>query len=162
MRAALAVLLLLTPVAAHAQDDAFAAVEDADPVELARLVDRLGDEAVLERLADDEASFVVKLAAVRAARYLVGPEHALAPLAELLAGRDPRLAPAAGMTLLAIGDRLSMPGLDRREVLPERLAPALERLDAVAADETARADLRAVAAHVAAQLRVAVPEEAAE
>ncbi len=125
----------------------------ADPSELARVAARLGDDAILERLGP-ERPLAVRLAAVRACPFLVGPEAALEALAELAAGRHPRLAPAAAASLLAIADATGAAELSRREAsVPDA---ALEALDRLAADETARPDLRAVGAHVAAQLRGAL------
>lgn len=158
MRRALPILLLglsLTSAAAGQSPDPLLEVRTADPAELARAAARMGDQAVLDRL-DEEQPTDTRLAAVRAAPFIVGPEAAIAQLAELAAGRHPTLAPAAAMSLLRIAETLSFGDLERREVDPSSLADALERLDALAADETARPDLRAAASHVAQQLRLSV------
>ena len=138
--------------------DPLAAVTSADPMELARVVDRLGDGAVLDRLAEDSPR-TVRLSAVRAARWMTGPELALAPLAELASGRDPLLAPEAARATRVIVEGLTADGLARREVEPASLSTARRRLAALAADESARSDLRA-AAMIAADVldALGVPE----
>lgn len=142
--------LLLAPSLALAQDDPFAR-DDGDPMELARLVDRYGDDAVIERLADDRPR-IVRLYAIRAAPYMRWPERALDRLAQLAAGRDPDLAPAAARSALAIAESLTIDELARREVDPSSLGDARTALRAVADDRTARADIRAVCARAAAAL----------
>ncbi|MCZ7678953.1 MAG: hypothetical protein M5U28_09450 [Sandaracinaceae bacterium] len=62
------------------------------------------------------------------------------------AGRDPRLAPEAARSALAIATSLRADDLARREVDPAVLAPARASLAALAADATARSDLRVAAA----------------
>jgi hypothetical protein len=135
---------------AHAQDDPLVAIADGDPIELARAVDRLGDEAVLERLSSRSRS--VRLAAIRAAPHLRWPERALMSLAGLAGGRDPDLAPAAAESARSIAEELTSDQLARREVDPASLGEAAAALRAVAADRTARADIRAVCARAAAAL----------
>ena len=151
----LLIIAVATGAAASAQPpDPFAAIDDADPMELARVVDRRGDDAVLRRLGD-ETPYPARLAAIRAAPFMEGPELALAPLARLAAGRHPHLAPAAARSALAIARGLDAQALARREVLPSTLAGAARGYDALAEDETARADLRVAAGIVHAQLRAA-------
>lgn len=152
MRALCLALVLASVAPARAQaPDPFVAVADADPMELARVVDRLGDGAVLARLAAERAP-AVRLAATRAAPFLDAPEHALEPLSRLAAGRDPRLAPAAARAALTIARALDLDALSLREFDPAALAPARERFAALAADASARADLRAVAGLIVARL----------
>ncbi|MGE0787093.1 MAG: hypothetical protein AB7S26_15575 [Sandaracinaceae bacterium] len=146
---ALAVSLGLSSIAS-AQE--LAAVRDADPMELARVVRELGDPVVLERLGDATPQGE-RLAATRAARFLHAPELALERLAELAAGRDPWLSEAAAAALLAIADALDPSGMARREHGAAPIEAALPHLDRLVADEAARPDLRAVAEHVARQLR---------
>ncbi len=114
-------------------------------MELARVVQRLGDDAVLERLSVERPR-AVRLAAVRAAPFLRSPEIALEPLAELAGTRDPELAPAAAASVLTIARSLSADDLERREVDRASVTPVRRRLRALMADRTARADLRAAAA----------------
>lgn len=139
--------------------DPLAAVEDADPMALARAVDRLGDDAVLERLGDDTPP-AARLAAIRAAPFMTGPELALARLGALAAGRHPRLAPEATRAALAIARDLDAAGLARREQPPSTLVRALRAFEGLASDASARPDLRTAATHVVARLRAAgVPTE---
>lgn len=150
---ALVPLVLLSSLAlpAAAQGDPLLAVRDADPMELARVADRLGDAAVLARLGEGQ-SRDVRLAAIRAARFIDGPELALEPLARIAAGRDPLLAPAAARAALAIAGELDLDALAQREVEPSSLSAARALFVALSRDARARADLRAAAEHVAARL----------
>ncbi|HEY8427653.1 MAG TPA: hypothetical protein VIL20_04735 [Sandaracinaceae bacterium] len=134
-----------------ADRDPFVAVEDADPMELARAVDRTGDDAVLARLREDRLR-EVRLAAIEAAPWMRAPELALEPLLTLARGRDPRLAPAAAQAALAIANGLSADELARREAELDALTSARRLASSLAGDESARADLRAAAATVAARL----------
>lgn len=154
----------LTPGAAQAEPPAGAliAVRDADPLELARVAARLGDAAVLALLAPSQP-VAAQLAAVRAAPWLREPERALLPIAELIAGRDSELAPAAARAALQITRALDADALARRELLPDDLAPALSALARAAVLSRVRDDLRRMAAAAAEQLRAAgVPEPAAK
>lgn len=152
------VALALGPVPTGAQaPDPFAAVADADPMVLARLVDRLGDDAVVSRLSA-ETPPSVRLTAVRAAPWMSEPERSLTALVEIAAGRHPRLAPAAARATLDIARRLAVADLPRREVSPEELSSAAVALRALAADETARPDLRAAAGLAEPLLRALLTE----
>jgi hypothetical protein len=132
---------------------AFEAPLDAlDPLELARLVDRVGDGAVVAKIGDATSAPAVRLRAVRAARFLDAPEAALLPLAELARGRDPILAPAAALAAYRIASALTLPGLEAREAALAELQPARRALDALGADESARGDLRGLALFAAAAL----------
>lgn len=128
----------------HAQPDPFEAVVTADPMELARVVDRLGDGAVIARLGEEKPR-AVRLAAARATPFLREPERALEALAVVAAGRDPLLAPAAAHAALTITRALDPDELARREVDPASLIGARDRLAALAQDESARPDLRIAA-----------------
>lgn len=129
---------------AHGQDgDPFAAA-GSDPMELARVVDRIGDDRVIALLGD-ETPAAVQLGAVRAATQLRAPERALEALARIAAGRDPDLAPAAAMSILEIARALDPQALDARETMRDELTPARAALAPLAADQTARADLRRIA-----------------
>jgi hypothetical protein len=152
MRASLLfVLALLAAAPASAQSDPLAAIADADPMELARVVDRLGDDAVLSRL-DDARPREVRLAAMRASPFLAWPELALEPLARIAASRDPLLAPAAASAALTIARSLDPDALGRREVDPASLSAARGLFTALSIEQSARADLRAAASMVAALL----------
>ncbi len=145
-------VLALGASGTHAQSpDPFLAVRNADPVELARVVDRLGDGAVLERL-DAGRSRAVRLAAVRASDQMHEPELALDALSTMASGRDPLLAPAAAQAALQVARMLTPDGLARREAEPAALAPARQRLAALADDESARPDQRVIAAMARARL----------
>ena len=145
--------------------DPLVAIGSSDPVALARIVERLGDDAVLARLAADDGADVsadARLAAVRASVALRAPERALEPLAAIALGRDPDLAPAAARSILVIARALDPRDLDAREVMRAELAPALAAIAQLAADETARPDLRraaAIAAELLGHLGIAPPAE---
>jgi hypothetical protein len=150
VRTSLAMLIVLVSLAgvADAQPtatlDPLLAAHDTDPLELARVVDRMGDAAVLARL-NPETPIAVRALAVVAAPRLHAPEDALAPLAELALGRDPDLAPRAALSLLEITRALDERGLDARERDRAELAAGRIAIARVAADETARADVRRAA-----------------
>jgi hypothetical protein len=120
-----------------------------DPLALARLVERWGDLRVLERVGDESAAVQERLGAIRATRWLRAPEHALAPLVALAAGRDPHLAPAAAEAAHTIAVALEPAALARREVAWSELTPVEERLRALSSDGTARSDVRYVAGFAA-------------
>lgn len=143
---ALALALVASAVAgAGAQaPDPLLAVGSADPLELARVVDALGDDAIVGRLSDASTT-PVRLAAVRACAWLHAPELALSGLVLLAGGRDPDLAPAAALALLRIAESLDRAALDAREDDGEAIRAALEPLATLAADETARLDVRRAA-----------------
>lgn len=151
MRQAIFVALLWIG-AARAQDvDPLLAAGSADPVVLGRVLDRIGDDAVLARLAGEATPSHVRLAAIHAAPAMRGPERALEALAVIAIGRDPDLAPAAARSLLAIAIALDPRALDAREVMPSELTPARARIDRLAADASARPDIRRAAA-IAAEI----------
>lgn len=161
MRASSVAAILLSGCAlASAQDvavDPLLAAHETDRLELARVVDRIGDDAVLSRLAP-ETPIAVRALAVAATPALHAPERALAPLSELAAGRDPDLAPRAAQALSEIARALDARGLDARECDRAELAPARAGLARVAADETARGDVRRAAiAADAALADLAIP-----
>jgi hypothetical protein len=83
-------------------------------------------------------------------------------LCELLGGRDPDLAPAAGHALDALTATLLDPRkLERIDRSAEDLRQGAECLHAVWNDRSVRADLRAVALRTQAQLGLLPEEEAA-
>lgn len=151
LSASVMLFVAFTSTSGAQMPDPFAEVPDSDPMELARVVDRMGDAAVLERLGP-EADSVTRIGAIRAAPFMTGPELALETLAEIAAGRHPHLAPAAAQSATTIVRQLDADSLARREQLPVTLAGAAARFDAIAQDEAVRPDLRTVGSIVAAQL----------
>lgn len=146
-----ALALVARPFAAGAQEpDPFVAVADADPLELARVARRFGDRAVLERLAVGRP-VVVQLAAARAAPSLRVPEASLPRLVELAGGRDSLLAPAAALSILRIVTDLTPDAVAAHEISLSELAAVRAGLAELAADESARADIRRASA-IAAEL----------
>lgn len=131
--------------------DVLVTVVDADPLELGRVAQRLGDKAVISRL-DERAATEVRLAATRATPYLREPERALLPLASMISGRDTLLAQAAARSVITIVRALDADQLQRREVFASELAPVRAELERAAAIEHLRPDLRAIAASSAAML----------
>lgn len=128
--------------------DPIVKIASGDPLELGRFVEKHGDRYVLLRLHADYPADT-RLAAVRAAPWLDAPERALVPLAHIAAGRDPELAPAAAWSAYRIATSLTPIALQQREVLWSNIAPARPLLLHLAADRTARADIRRVAAFAA-------------
>ncbi len=120
------------------------------PFDLARWVDRHGDEAVLGWIAGGDGG--MQLLAVRGAPYLEEPELALEPLAELAAGSDPWLAPAAARACWRIARDLNVDELERRERDASILEGARGFLRELAEDERARGDLRGLARRVQSRL----------
>ena len=130
---------------------ALLAVQDADPLELARIVRRAGDAAVLRLLGSDQPTNV-RLCAARSAPWLRSPEQALLPLALWLAGRDALLSEAAARATLRIAQGLDADTLARRDVAPADLRGAAAALQAAVDSTWLRADLRLLAAQAVAQL----------
>jgi hypothetical protein len=131
-----------------------------DPLALGRAVQRHGDAIVLNGL-DEDGPTDARLAAVHASPWLRAPETALAALADLAAGRDPHLAPAALDAAHAIAEGLDLADLGRREAAVTILAAPQERFAELAGDGTARADMRRMAAFTAdalAQLTTAAQQ----
>jgi hypothetical protein len=126
-------------------------IRDADPIELARAVLRLGDVAVLALLSDGQSG-PARLAGIRAARWLVAPEHALPALAELVASRDSLLAPAAALACMRIARELDVDALSRREADPTELALVLSTLRRALRTPQVRADLRMMTAEAVASI----------
>lgn len=133
---------------------ALLAIADADPLELARVVERFGD-APVRALLTKPAHVAPCLAAVRAAPMLRRPELALDLLVRLAEGRDSLLAPAAARAALAIAGGLDADALAAREVSASELAPTRAALLALAARETVGADIRLAAATTAEALAAA-------
>jgi hypothetical protein len=139
------------PGRSSAAANALGEIGDADPIEISRVVLRLGDRAILALLADGQPG-PARLWGIRAARWLVAPEHALPALAELLAGRDSLLAPAAALASMRIARELDADALSRREADPTQLALALSTLRRVLRTPQVRADLRMMAADAVASI----------
>ena len=129
-------------------EDPLDAVDDRDPSELDRAVDRVGDDAVVRRVDAGD------LVGVLATPHMAEPELALPALVELASGRDPWLAPAAMSAILGIAELPLLEEMERREREPASLAPVLAGLAALAADESARGDIRAAATLARAQLQL--------
>jgi len=127
------------------------AVQDADPLELARIVRRSGDAAVVRLLGSDQPTNV-RLCAGRSAPWLRSPEQALLPLALWLTGRDAVLSEAAARATLRIAQDLDADTLARRDVAPADLRAAVGALQAAVDSGWLRADLRLLAAQAVAQL----------
>lgn len=137
---------------------ALVAIADADPLALARVVNRFSDDVVLSLLAQAQP-VEVRIAAARACPWLRVPERALARLTELAAGRDPDLAPAAAHAVLQIAQRVDAATLARHEQAPAAFAFVLKSLRALSEDARVVAHIR-LWASAAAQLLAAagVPE----
>lgn len=153
-------LLLSDGASSQAADEvstALALVSDGDPLEIARIVSRAGDDAILALLAAD-AGPGVNERGITAARWLLSPESALPRLAELAAGRDPDLAPAAAREAQRICAALERTEIAGRDTLsaPELLA-VLDALRNVAQDPSARPDIRRLAALAADELAAEAP-----
>jgi len=121
--------------------DPLVAIFDADPLELARVTRLLGDAEIAKRLGAGQST-EVRLAAVRAARFMRQPEVALMALSDLAGERDGVLAQAAVRALVIIVRELDADALSRREVDPQSLVPARDQLKELASREHLRADLR--------------------
>ena len=121
--------------------DQLAAIADADPLELARAVRGLGDEAVLQRL-DPGQPVEIRLAAIRSTPWMLEPELALQALARELSGRDPDLAPAAARAAVRIAWSLDPATLLRREADMEGLSFVRRRLVEAGKNELLRPDIR--------------------
>lgn len=154
-----ALVVVLFGAGLHAQPtppaDPLRSALDADPLDLARSVDRAGDALVLRRLA--HGTVAQKLAAVRAAPFLAAPEVALLALSALAAGRDPDLAPEAARAALTIARALTPEGLARREAELTLLVPPRDALRRLATDVSARSDVRYAAALAAGALAAFSP-----
>lgn len=141
LRLAFAAILVTAAPAAAQSVDPLLAVHDGDPLLLASAVERLGDQAILDRLTDAHP-LAVRVLAARATPFLHAPELALGPLAELAASRDPDVAPAAMRALLSIARAITRASLDAHEDDGASIGAARAALTQLAADEAARTDLR--------------------
>jgi len=154
-------LLFVIPSYAQSEDsksrprsDAFTHIADADPMKLARVVDRMGDSEVMARLGEGNP-VEIRLAAIRASRWMQAPEKALAILARLVGSRDSALAPAAARAAWHIASGLNDQVLAEREVVPEVLSPVLVFFDRAADNASLRKDIRILAAQTVDALKSA-------
>ena len=122
---------------------------NSDELDLAALVARVGDDAVVASLTEGDT--VLQLAAVRAAPFLQDAELALSPLVAIAQGRDPDVAPAAARSLLAIAQALLLEPHANPEPARGTCRALKQPLLQLANDADARADVR-VAAGAAAHL----------
>jgi len=120
-------------------------VRSADPMELSRVVQRLGDGEVLARMAAGQPA-ELRLAAIRATPWMQAPELALEDLAVAASGRDPDLAPAAAWAFWQICRSLTAADLVRREADLGAVRRGARQLQRLARDPTVRADIQRLAA----------------
>lgn len=165
MLLALSVAVLDRGADASAQarpDDALAArLVVSDPLALAEVVARAGEDAILERLGqpgDASAGLdpAIVLLAIRAAEWLAEPERALPRLVELARGHDPTLAPRAMESVVRIVEATDLPSLEAREADLAAWRDVLPLLRALAEDADVRADVRGAAARTSERLRAVV------
>lgn len=95
-----------------------------------------------------EGTTVERLRALRAVSSIDGAHRALPLLAPIAAGDDPNLAPAATAAAWRIARALDLDTLLSEEVDVEALRQSAAAWTALANDESARADLRQLAAFV--------------
>jgi len=131
--------------------DASGGAPVGDPLDTAAWAARRGDRAVLADLGADRPT-AIQLGAVLAAPWLHAPESCLERLAELAAGRDPRLAPEAVSAAWRIAQALDPRDLAAREVEIAVVTRGRDAFARVAEDGTVRPDIAHVAAFVAAEL----------
>jgi hypothetical protein len=113
--AAAAGLLAESGVSATAKQDATLELMqalDTDELTRATTARRLGDAQLLAALHPTQDRRV-RLAAVRCSPFLQEPERALPSLAAIASGRDPELAPAAGLRTRQIAQSILL--ADRQE-----------------------------------------------
>lgn len=130
--------------------DPLLSVADADPLELSRVVARMGDTEVLAALGGTSAARA--LLAIQSCPYLAESEASLPVLGALARGRDPDLAPAAALAASRVVEGLTASELTAREVSAEDLRTAAELFEAIASEEGARPDIRQGALLVVAGL----------
>lgn len=131
---------------ASADDPSYA----AELVSFASAVD-VDPDLVVSRLEGE--SFAERWGAVRLAPQADGePSALLAPLVRLAGSRDHRIAPEAAFSAFEIASRLDPQELDAEELDRAALRELAEPYAALAADESARADVRLLAGQVAAAL----------
>jgi hypothetical protein len=134
--------------------DPFTVVANADPLELAKVVERLGDQAVSSRLKRD-MPIEIRIAAIRATRWMRAPESVLSSLAVILGSRDSELAPVAATAALRIASAITNDTLSVREIMPEELAESRALFVKASANSLLRPDIRLQAAQTAETLAAA-------
>jgi len=114
------------------------AAASGQSLEFARAVESMGDAQVVEFLGAGHP-VGVRLAAAYASVWVEEPTLVIVALAELAAGRDPDLAPAAAWALwrVAQGFALREPNPEFSPLSPE----AVSRVRAIAGDASMRPDL---------------------
>lgn len=130
----------------------FLALGNAAPMELARLIDRLGDSAVSEGL-EARSPIEVQLIALRAAPWMKAPESALPRVTDLVSSRDSELAPEAARAALRIANGLDRDELQFREVDLSEIARLGQKLSTAGDNALLREDIRLYAAQAAELLR---------
>ena len=140
-------LLVSAAAQVRGQADPFDPPSTLDPVEIERALAAAGDDGLLVPLAENPS-----VALVQAAPRMNAPELALPALAELAAGRDPWLAPAAMQSILRIADRPLLLEMSRRETDVAALEAVRSTLERLMNDADARQDLRQAATVARAQL----------
>jgi hypothetical protein len=129
-----------------------------DPLDRARAVAQLGDVRVLARLAvaRGEHGAVTNvesvLAAVQSTRWLAEASRALPALLELMAGRDPDLAPAAAQAVVAIARGLVEGQRVPEGIDAEQLKAWTTPLNVVEQNARLRPDIRLAATQAIALL----------
>jgi hypothetical protein len=135
-------------MAASTSESTLRAAVDSDELALAALTARIGDNAVVQALADDRDA-QRRLAAVRAAPYLHEVAIALQPLAAIAQGRDPELAPAAARRALQIAQALALQDPSVGELTRDAIEPASHALRTLAGSDGTSRELRLCAAEAA-------------
>lgn len=141
-RLAIAVSLGLFAVVSHADSpDPLAYADVVSEIGLARLADDAGD-ATLTSWLKSSTRRDLQLVAVRATPHAFAPERLVPQLAPLLCGRDPVLAPEAGLALAQLAQSLRPSDLAVREASLGDVRAAREALQCAKDNEPAlRADL---------------------
>lgn len=124
--------------------DPLAQADLVSPIGLARLADEVGDASLTGWLKAPNRRDLT-LVAVRATPFAFAPERLIVQLAPVLCGRDPVLAPEAGVAMAQIAERLQPSELAAREAAAYDLRKAREALGCVKQEPLPRADLVAAA-----------------
>ena len=127
----------------------------ADPMELARRAQTLGDENVLRQL--EERSVSRRLEAIRMTPWLDRPERALLFLAPIAVGKDPLLAPAAVLNAYRIARRIDPQELSAWEIAGHEFIDVKQLFQRLADDPSARPDLRYLAGWIVEMLIASFP-----
>jgi len=133
-------------------ENPFILLGNSPALELARLVDRVGDEAVAQILGTANP-VEVHLVALRASSWMRAPESVLTPIIAMAGGRDSELAPEAARAVLRIANLLDREQLQKREAISSDLVSAGQNLSSIAANPAIRNDIRLCAAQALDLLR---------